>query len=231
MKLIPDISFTKLYGDISRTDAIEIAEISRKSKNILEFGIGGSSYIIHQNSYPESTIHHIETVKSWNEFIISKLQDIVQEYDPPTNYCFHYIDLGDIDKLSPTEAAKLSFDPYGFNFIRELSVNILTIKYDFIFVDGLAPLRYSFAHQLWSYLNIGGVMMFHDGKTPWMLNIISEMVKNYGLEIESIEFNHNNSNMIKIVKGHKKEYYNWNDLEKDNNREDLWSQYEKQLKQ
>jgi hypothetical protein len=71
------------------------------------------------------------------------------------------------------------------------------------------------------------MMMFHDGKTPWVANIVAQLIQDFSTEIDTITFNKSGSNMIKIVKGYRKDYYNWNIPEKDNNRQDTWTDHDK----
>lgn len=212
MKNFPDAAFVKISGDISRMDAIELAEFARKSKRILEFGIGGSTYILHQNSKKGTYILHIENVGFWNEYIKKNLKDKVPcEYDSTEHYDFALINIP--DNINENE-------DMDFNFIKECPL-IGNGNFDFIFVDGIAPLRKLFMYQVWEYLNEYGVMMIHDSKTQWIANFVSDFIKDHYLEIDNIVFHKNNSNMINIIKSERRLYYDWNQIEKGNNRENI----------
>jgi len=222
MKDIFDATFTTIHGDINRADAIELALVVRESKNILEFGIGGSSYIIHQNAPSDARIFHIETVEFWNEHVKEHLREIVpDEYNPTQDYAFQYLDVEDVIKAKTAGGKDPSFDSDVIDFVKSCDTIKGLSPYDFIFVDGVASLRYSFAMQTWDLLDVGGIMMFHDSKRQWTANFISKMIEHYYDEISNISISYLDSNMVTIKKCSKRPYYNWNDIEKENNRDNI----------
>lgn len=85
--------------------------------------------------------------------------------------------------------------------------------YDLIFDDGATEFRLPFAQLVWGNLAIGGYFLLHDTRTDREVKVVSELVKLYSPEIESIFMNKDNSNITIIKKTTAKFYENWNVVE------------------
>lgn len=90
--------------------------------------------------------------------------------------------------------------------------------FDLIFVDGVDNLRRQFAIDTWKYLNIGGVMIFHDTRRFQDFQNAAWVAQLYHNEIEDIKINAkatdlNSSNITIIRKKKLEEYVNWNHSE------------------
>lgn len=90
--------------------------------------------------------------------------------------------------------------------------------YDLIFVDGIDHLRKQFAIDTWKYLNVGGVMIFHDTRRFEDFKNAAWVAQLYFNEIDKIEVNVkatdlNSSNMTVIKKKKLENYVNWNHSE------------------
>lgn len=191
-----EAQFCGIKGDISRMDAIQIAKYARRSANILEFGVGGSSYLIHQNAPNDACVTHLDTSDEWVQRVETNL-DIIRKsgkYDMPEEYSFNLVAPGD------------TFDKFKDDC------------YDFIYNDGLNTMREDFGLALFPSLAIGGVMMFHDCRSKPDFQQAMTIVDEFFLEIDNVEINIDYSNMVVIHKGVRQEYYNWNEVESHNHR-------------
>ena len=94
----------------------------------------------------------------------------------------------------------------------------LKIQFDLIFVDGLWEHRKNFAVRVWPSLSVNGVMIFHDTRRDFDYAIAMESIKDFYLEVQTIEVNarasnDKSSNLTVIHKKNKEPYVNWNDTE------------------
>lgn len=94
----------------------------------------------------------------------------------------------------------------------------LKIQFDLIFVDGLWEHRKNFAVRVWPSLSVNGVMIFHDTRRDFDYAIAMESIKDFYLEVQTIEVNARasngkSSNLTVIHKKNKEPYVNWNDTE------------------
>lgn len=101
----------KFIGDLSLQDADILAMLSKKSKNVLEFGCGGSTQIIAQCGI--DTLISVDTDTRWVDITKSRLQQIntkasVQFVDYTTNFnqMFDLIFVDGIPKLREDFAIK-----------------------------------------------------------------------------------------------------------------------------
>ena len=215
---ICDSYYSKLIGDISRADAVALSLCVRRAKRILEFGVGASSFVIHQNSSVKTSIRHVDTSEYWVNIVRDNLPQFVPSniYGSTENFEFRLMEVpAGCDMWGP------DVDIPGNIFDRVVGKDEV---FDLIFIDGYACLRTSFALRSWDNLEVGGVMMFHDSSTKrWGAEIVSKLILEKFLEIEKVEFHIGMSNMVKIVKGEKVVRYDWKEVEKDNNRDDRFS--------
>lgn len=208
-----DAFTTKIYGDLSRADAVVLSDIARRSKHILEFGVGASSYILHQNADRHATILHVDTDARWIELTQKNMPSLVsEEYDPTPNFEFYHLNY-DIEayKACGEIISKYEFckncPPMGAR------------QYDLILVDGFTPLRETFMFEAWPLLSVGGSMLLHDSRREWVACFVANLIREKFLEIEDVKFHPLDSNMAVIRKGETKQYYDWNKTEAGNNRE------------
>lgn len=128
-----------------------------------------------------------------------------------------------IDKHSPVE-----FLPYTTHFNN---------SFQLIFVDGIDHLRREFAINTWKYLDLGGVMIFHDTRrfqdfqnAAWVSQLyFNEIVK---IDVNQPASNNKSSNLTVLHKKQHEPYVNWNFTEDKpqwaygslNYDKDLWTQ-------
>jgi len=91
-------------------------------------------------------------------------------------------------------------------------------QYDLIFVDGVDHLRREFAITTWKYLQVGGVMIFHDTRRFNDFQNVAWIAQLYFNEINRIDINLAasdgiSSNMTVIHKKSYEPYQNWNHTE------------------
>lgn len=96
--------------------------------------------------------------------------------------------------------------------------NIPARRYDMVFVDGVKERRLSFAMQTWEYLAEGGVMIFHDTKKQWGIELLKQVFCNLFNEIGIVHINKlasdgKQSNMTVIQKRIQQPYVCWHDVE------------------
>jgi len=174
-------------GDLSKKDSKIIQYYAKKAKNVLEFGVGGSSQIFAQCCDFNSKIVCVDTCKEW----IESTQLVLSE----------------IEKDRPI--AKIKFVQYD-SFLNDKKEN-----YDVIFNDGLGRKRLEFALQTWSNLKSdGGVLIFHDTRREKDCKCMCEIITKFYNEIDLIEMNKDDSNISIITKKPLQEYEDWNVTEK-----------------
>lgn len=109
--------------------------------------------------------------------------------------------------------------------------------FDLVFVDGVDHLRRQFAIDTWKYLEVGGVMIFHDTRRFQDFQNAAWVSQLYFNEIETIEVNqrasnNKSSNLTVLHKKQHEPYVNWNFTENKplwaygtlNHDKDLWTQ-------
>lgn len=177
----------KFIGDLSMEDADILSMYGKKSTNILEFGVGGSTQIFSQCK-PDRLIS-VDTVETGGDKWIEVTKKRIQS-----------INNGTIPEFSDL-----------FDFLK----NPVNVVYDLIFVDGIWWQRKPFAEKMWPYLKIGGVMLFHDTRRKIDSDNAIDFAKDYYEEIKCIETNAQasngkTSNTTVIHKKIKEPYVNWN---------------------
>lgn len=168
----------KWIGDLSLEDADVLANYSKRSDNILEFGCGGSTQIISQCC--SKSIISVETDTKW----IAATQE----------------------RINKIGATPVQFLNYTTQFDKQ---------FDLIFVDGVDSLRREFAIETWKYLNVGGVMLFHDTRRFQDFQNAAWVAQLYFNEIATIDVNakasnDQSSNITVIHKKNYEPYVNWN---------------------
>ena len=86
-------------------------------------------------------------------------------------------------------------------------------QYDLILVDGVDHLRLDFATKTWPWLQVGGVMAFHDTRRFVDFQHAMWIAQLHFSEISQIDVNVENSNLTLIHKREKLPYVNWNEME------------------
>lgn len=180
----------KFIGDLSLEDADVLAQYGKQSINILEFGTGGSTQIFAQ-CLPSKLIS-LDTVETGGDTWINVTKSRILSLENKT--VPEFFDL--------------------FDFLK----NIPELDYDLIFVDGIWWQRKPFADATWSFLKVGGVMMFHDTRRKIDSDNAIDFAKEHFEEIKSIETNAaasngKTSNITVIHKKIKESYVNWQDVE------------------
>jgi hypothetical protein len=92
------------------------------------------------------------------------------------------------------------------------------LTFDLILIDGVDHLRKDFAVFAWQFLNVGGVMMFHDTRRQPDFHNVLNVASNFGNEISMIEVNARasngkSSNMSILHKKTFEPYEDWNVIE------------------
>lgn len=175
----------KWVGDLSLPDADVLVHFGRKSKRVLEFGVGGSTHLLAQCK-PDVLIS-LDTSKEWLDITNIKLAKIKDK----TNVNLHeYADLQNI-------------------------IDSQTEPFDLIFDDGIDELRLEFAKKTWNSLAVGGIMLFHDTRRQQDVANVLNTVLAFHEEVNGITLNigdsfGNTSNMSAIVKKVPEPYVNWN---------------------
>ena len=86
-------------------------------------------------------------------------------------------------------------------------------EFDLIFVDGITDKRLEFALNNWKHLKIGGLMVFHDTRSGWGINLVTDTIRKFLLELSEVKVNASNSNMTILKKSKSIAYENWNKTE------------------
>ena len=90
--------------------------------------------------------------------------------------------------------------------------------FDLIFVDGVKGRRLSFASRMWERLHTGGIMLFHDTRKDWGVELIKQFVTVKFAEIGLIDINAfasdgQQSNITVIQKRQQSPYIFWQAVE------------------
>jgi hypothetical protein len=87
--------------DMSRADVVELVCQVRRARSILEFGVGGSSYLLHDNAQDGANIEHFDTSPEWITRVRERLPEAKIYENPATDgmasYCKGRYDLILID--------------------------------------------------------------------------------------------------------------------------------------
>lgn len=183
------IKAPKFVGDLSETDAAVLTKHAQAARTILEFGAGGSTQIFAQASKPPSRVTSVETDAKW---IASTTQRLGK--------------LGVARKCEFTTYAAWQVQPPRSS------------AYDLVFVDGVGPLRRSFALTAWPMLRENGVMLFHDTRRAKDVANVLALIGERFEEIGAVTFNEpangSTSNVSVVRKKRLERYVNWRKVEK-----------------
>src|SRR5258706_1824903 len=177
-------------GDISKNDAFVLQEYASSADSILEFGCGASTQVMASSVVVDATgivpvIISIDTEPSWIEKTKENLKIL------GVNKEVHFYDYRD--------------------FIDHI---LIDKPFDFIFVDGVDSLRREFAIKIWPFLQVGGVMAFHDTRRGHDFRNVLEVLATFQDEIGEVKFNTLQSNITVIRKKPAAPYDNWQISEK-----------------
>lgn len=91
-------------------------------------------------------------------------------------------------------------------------------QFDLILVDGIDYLRREFAIETWKYLNVGGVMLFHDTRrfedfqnSAWVAQLYFNEISNIDVNVRASDGV--SSNITVLHKKQHEPYVNWNYIE------------------
>jgi predicted O-methyltransferase YrrM len=151
-----------------------------------------------------------DDIKSILEFGCGASTQVIAAY---TNAKFISIDTADewIDKtISNINLLEIKNMPL---FYKYDDFDFSTGNYDFVFNDGIDSLRNNFAYNIWSRINVAGILAFHDTRRNGDITMMMNFIINNIAEIEAVFFNYNESNISLIYKGLVKPYYDWQEKE------------------
>lgn len=171
-------------GDVSKNDALVLKEMAETHERIMEFGVGASTQILGHYA-KDNCLYSIDTSEEWMEKTL------------------HNINLLGIAK----ETAFLMTEYY--QSMETFSTPSHECTYDFIFDDGVDHLRREFAIKIWPYLEVGGVLAFHDTRRAPDFRNVLEVLAHYQDEVGRVEFNYKSSNITLVWKKEPEPYSNW----------------------
>ena len=179
----------KFIGDLSREDAGLLERYAAGARNVLEFGVGGSTQILAQSLPAGAKLVSVETERSWIDVTRDRLGK-----------------LGVQDRC-------LFLEYEGWKAVA----TEITPRFDLIFDDGVDHLRRPFALDSWELLEPGGFMLFHDTKRfPDFVNV-AWVMQSFFEEVEDVYCNQRlgafTSNISVIKKKARDPYVNWNHSE------------------
>lgn len=167
-------------GDISKADASILAKYAGSASRILEFGVGASTQVIGSYKYDTTKFESIDTDRLWIEKTKENL-DLLQI-------------------KHPIFTAYEDFKPQVLYPYPE---------FDFVFDDGADNLRLPFAMMIWPYIQVGGVLAFHDTRRGGDARNLVEVIASHHNEISMVEVNKDGSNISIITKKKHEPYTNW----------------------
>ena len=178
-------------GDLSRADAELLEKCAHGAKTILEFGVGGSTQIVAQAMPADAEFFSIETNDVW----IGNTENALSA-------------LG----LDPGRVRFLPFrDVFPQGHIEH--ADLLTRKFDFVFVDGELNLRDHFLGNTFDLLRVGGLALIHDTRRYDDVRYVLTFCIQRWQEISRITLNAQHSNITVIEKKSAEPYENWNEVE------------------
>ena len=175
----------KYVGDISCQDAKLLEAFGRKSKSILEFGIGASTQILCQCLAPGARLVSLETDPMW----IDRTRRNLDSLGIPAATC----------ELLPYQG--WTGPCAGRTF-------------DFIFVDGVDEERDPFARAAYPMLEVGGWILYHDTRRRKDLRNLVELIMEHHTEVGEVRINFQHSNLSGFQRKLPEPYEDWNVAEK-----------------
>lgn len=180
----------KFIGDLSTQDEKTLRFLATISHDILEFGVGGSTQIIQQeiqslaaDGIDDINFLSLDTSQEWIDITIKNMTKM----NLPIPWIAHYEHFMNPDVLQhhPKE------------------------HFDLVFDDGVDNLRRDFAERIWPYIKPEGVLAFHDTRRPADMDNFLYIVNKFKDEIETVDFNVDNSNISLIWKKNPTPFENW----------------------
>ena len=177
----------KFIGDVSLEDCELLIRYTKGKRDVLEFGVGGSTQIMAQVKSGEGQFVSVDTDPVWICATEERLE-----------------------KLKVRD--KVRFTSYT-NWYDECKNS----KFDVVFDDGIDLLRRQFGLDSWQLLKDDGVLIFHDTRRSADFANAMCVAQTYFLEIEHIAVNEKvngvASNLTILKKKKRDDYVNWNNVE------------------
>lgn len=151
-------------GLLSDEDAELLERYAMEASRILEFGMGGSTHIFAQCLRAGSRLDSVETDRRWIERTRADLAHLGFASDP---------------RIHLTTLETFQGQPR-------------TARFDLVFIDGAAGHRRPFAYDVWSRLEPGGVMLFHDTRNlrvPRDLDTALQLARDKLYEVDELRLN------------------------------------------
>ncbi len=175
----------KFIGDLSKEDAELLERYAGRARNVLEFGVGGSTQILAQSVREGATLVSLDTDPSWIDITRERLR-----------------------KLGVAERCRL-LEYEGWL----PAVTAFAPRFDLIFDDGVDHLRRQFALESWGLLEPGGFLLFHDTRRFGDFVNVAWVIQTYFEEVEDVYVNQRvdgaASNVSVVKKKVREPYVNW----------------------
>ncbi len=175
----------RYVGDLSRADALALADLARGAMRILEYGVGASTQIFAQAAAATTEIVSLDRDAYW----IERTRVLLDELAPSRP-----VRLERFERLAVLDR----FPDHGF---------------DLIFDDGEDDLRLEFGLAAWRLLRPGGKLVLHDTRRRRDIANALALAQRFFREIERIDVNAADSNLTVLYKVAEKPYANWNRTE------------------
>jgi SAM-dependent methyltransferase/precorrin-6B methylase 2 len=171
----------KYVGDLSSQDASVLETFGRKSRSILEFGMGASTQVLGQSLAPGARLVSLETDPAW----MARTRRNLDILGVPPEAC----------ELLPYQGWEESCAGRSF---------------DFIFVDGVGHERDRFARAAFPLLEVGGWILFHDTRRAPDLRNLVELIMAHHTEVGETRINFDHSNLSGFQRKVPEPYQDWN---------------------
>ena len=175
----------RYVGDLSRADALALADLARGATRILEYGVGASTQIFAQAAPPATEIVSLDRDAYWIERTRVLLDELAAGRP---------VRLERFERLSVLDR----YPDHAF---------------DLIFDDGEDDLRLEFGLAAWRLLCPGGTLVLHDTRRRRDIANALALAQRFFRELERIDVNAADSNLTVLHKVAEKPYANWNRTE------------------
>ena len=175
-------------GDISKNDASVLARLASGALRILEFGPGASTQVMRHHASDETQMISTDHNQEWLDHQNGLLSEV---------------------------GVKGVVQFVNYKSWRQVARSLA--PYDLILDDGDDSLRFDFAIGAWDLLAVGGTLLFHDTRRYWEphcdVQNVCRFIFTKWADIERVDINVDDSNLTAIVKGSRRSYVNWNEVE------------------